>query len=431
MKLIDLTKINQLIDGLLDKINEKYTTKAELDSRLKGKADANHGTHLTLGTTSSTAFRGDYGNTAYKHSQAAHAPSNAQKNSDITKAEIEAKLTGGITTHTHSVLTMKNDNFKDNSALPSSYERGETLFFSNSPSNKFNDLQYTMIQTLKEYGSGSAAWQFAYPYNSNNDTFFVRNAQYGTDSWREWAEVYTSLNKPTPEDIGAAKASHGTHVTYASAAPKANGTAAVGTSAKVAREDHVHPLQTTVSGNAGSANKVNNSMKIQLNGGTTEGTNQFAFNGSTAKNINITPSSIGAAASSHTHSSYVNQNAFSNVKVGDTTVAADTTTDTLTLVAGSNVTITPDATNDKITIAATDTTYSAATSSAAGLMSANDKSKLDGIATGANKYTHPTYTSKTSGLYKVTVDGTGHVSATAAVTSSDIANLGVKLTDPT
>ena len=36
------------------------------------------------------------------------------------------------------------------------------------------------------------------------------------------------------------------------------------------------------------------------------------------------------------------------------------------------------------------------------------------------QYTHPTYTSKSSGLYKITVDGTGHVSGTAAVTKSDI-----------
>ena len=42
---------------------------------------------------------------AYTHSTSAHAPSNAQKNSDITKAEIEAKLTGSITTHTHNYLT--------------------------------------------------------------------------------------------------------------------------------------------------------------------------------------------------------------------------------------------------------------------------------------------------------------------------------------
>ena len=35
-------------------------------------------------------------------------------------------------------------------------------------------------------------------------------------------------------------------------------------------------------------------------------------------------------------------------------------------------------------------------------------------------YTHPTYTAKSSGLYKITVDGTGHVSATAAVAKGDI-----------
>lgn len=79
----------------------------------------------------------------------------------------------------------------------------------------------------------------------------------------------------------------------------------------------------------------------------------------------------------------VNQNAFSNVKVGSTTVEADAKTDTLEFVAGSNVTLTPDATNDKITIAATDTTYSDATTSASGLMSASDKTKLNGIAEGA------------------------------------------------
>lgn len=36
------------------------------------------------------------------HIAAAHAPANAQKNSDITKAEIEAKLTGTISSHSHA-----------------------------------------------------------------------------------------------------------------------------------------------------------------------------------------------------------------------------------------------------------------------------------------------------------------------------------------
>ena len=65
----------------------------------------------------------------------------------------------------------------------------------------------------------------------------------------------------------------------------------------------------------------------------------------------------------------MNQNAFSNIKVGSTTIAADAETDTFELVAGSNVTLTPNAANDKVTIAAADTTYSdftGATSSAAG-----------------------------------------------------------------
>ena len=45
-----------------------------------------------------------------------------------------------------------------------------------------------------------------------------------------------------------------------------------------------------------------------------------------------------------------------------------------------------------------------------------EKEKLDGIEDGANKYTHPTHTAKASGLYKVTVDGQGHVTAATAVT---------------
>lgn len=282
----------------------------------------------------------------------------------------------------------------------------------------------------------------------------------------------------------------------------------------------------------------------------------------------------GKSDTSHTHSAYVNQNAFSNIKVGNTTVAADTTTDTVTLVAGNNVTLTPDATNDKITIAATDTVYTHpssgvtagtyksvtvnaqghvtagsnpttlsgygitdaaakshshnnATTSAAGFMSATDKSTLDSlsglvgdtsvsaqiaeaiadkvdkvsgkqlstndyttteknklaniasgaevnqnafsniavgtttiaadaktdtltIAAGSNVtitpdatndkitiaakdtvYTHPTYTSKSSGLYKIAVDGTGHVSGTTAVAKSDITALGIPAQDTT
>ena len=68
------------------------------------------------------------------------------------------------------------------------------------------------------------------------------------------------------------------------------------------------------------------------------------------------------------------------IQVNGTQVLGDNTT-ALNLKAGSNVSLSNS--SGTVTIAATDTTYSAATQSANGLMSSTDKTKLDGIATGA------------------------------------------------
>lgn len=78
-----------------------------------------------------------------------------------------------------------------------------------------------------------------------------------------------------------------------------------------------------------------------------------------------------------------------------------------------------------------DTTYGNATQSTSGLMSAADKTKLDGISTGANKYVHPTgeAANKTLGLYKVATDATSHVKQVAAVTKADITALGIPAQD--
>lgn len=60
-----------------------------------------------------------------------------------------------------------------------------------------------------------------------------------------------------------------------------------------------------------------------------------------------------------------------------------------------------------------------------------DKTKLDGIAEGANNYTHPSHTAAASGFYKVTVDELGHVTAVTAVTKEDITGLGIPGQDTT
>ena len=46
-------------------------------------------------------------------------------------------------------------------------------------------------------------------------------------------------------------------------------------------------------------------------------------------------------------------------------------------------------------------------------------------------YTHPSYTANSNGLYKVTVDSTGHVSGTTAVSKADITALGIPSTNTT
>lgn len=200
---------------LKDTLNASLTkTKLYIDTELAKKANYSHGTHLTLGTGSGNAFRGDYGNTAYNHSQSAHAPSNAQKNSDITKAEIEAKLTGGITSHTHNYAPLAH------------------------------------ASTSTSYGAASAS-------------------NYG-------------------------------HAMASSTTPKANGTAAVGNeTAKFARGDHVHPLQTTVSGNAGSATKLQNAKNIVI------GNKTNSFDGT--QNITYTLADIGAVSQTDVNNTIKNK----------------------------------------------------------------------------------------------------------------------------
>lgn len=66
-----------------------------------------------------------------------------------------------------------------------------------------------------------------------------------------------------------------------------------------------------------------------------------------------------------------------------------------------------------------------------GLMSPAMLTKLNGIAENANNYTHPEHTAHTSGLYKITVDGLGHVSVATPVKTTDLADLGALTSAPT
>ena len=107
--------------------------------------------------------------------------------------------------------------------------------------------------------------------------------------WQEWSLTDTTYSNATTSAAGLMSAADKTKLngiatgatanSASTTTPKANGTAAVGTDTKFARGDHVHPAQTTITGNAGSATKLQTARTI----------NGVAFNGTA--NINTFDSS--------------------------------------------------------------------------------------------------------------------------------------------
>lgn len=354
-----------------------------LQANIDKKSDSSH-THtnfaikLNGGTTEGTnlfTYNGGTAKTVNITPSGIGASATGHTHDDryFTETEINAK----ITTINNSIATAKSDaqKYADNQIAALVGSAPETLNTLQELSKAITDHEdvydaYVVEMDSKlagksdkghthNYAGSSSAGGAATSANKVNQNLIVKlngGATEGTNLFTFNGSAAKTINI-TPSGIGAANASHGTHVTYSTATPKANGTASVGSLGEVARADHIHPLQTTVSGNAGSADKLStartitignksntfdgtanitytladigaaesghthkyagsssvggaansvaNSIKVQLNGGTTEGTNQFTFNGSAAKTINITYENVGAAKASHgTHVTY-------------------------------------------------------------------------------------------------------------------------------
>lgn len=99
-------KIEIAIEPLENELNSKLENKANKDELFSG--DYNDLINKPVIPTADDLLSDEQKaqiSTAYDHSQVAHAPANAQKNSDITKAEIEEKLVGEIDSHSHAPLS--------------------------------------------------------------------------------------------------------------------------------------------------------------------------------------------------------------------------------------------------------------------------------------------------------------------------------------
>ena len=130
----------------------------------------------------------------------------------------------------------------------------------------------------------------------------------------------------------------------------------------------------------------------------------------------------------------VNQNAFSNVRVGDTTIAADSQTDMLVLAAGNNVTLTANATFDQVTISATVPTDTGDLTNGAGFITSSDVPSpadatplMDGTAAvgtstdyAREDHRHPTDTTRQAVISDLaTIRSGAALGATAVQTETD------------
>ena len=176
--------------------------------------------------------------------------------------------------------------------------------------------------------------------------------------------------------------------------------------------------------NAAAANKLAAARTISLTGSVT-GSGSFDGSG----NLSI------ATTTNHTHkyagSSSAGGSATSAVKL---TTSAGSITQPIYFSDGKPVAITGAIANSTTGNAATATKLTTSAGSAtqpvyfsngipvACTYSLNKTVPSNAVFTDT-VYTHPSYTSKASGLYKITVDNTGHVAGTAAVTGHDIENI--------
>ena len=104
------------------------------------------------------------------------------------------------------------------------------------------------------------------------------------------------------------------------------------------------------------AGATDNTKKIRLEADTHITTGNTRVITMADQDIDLTPGTGTYSSSSHNHSGVYAEQAFKTISVsGQSDVVADAVADTLTLIAGSGITITTNATNDEITINGTGT----------------------------------------------------------------------------
>lgn len=372
--------------------DDRYYTESEIDSKLStintsisnitsGTTPVKEATHATNADSATSAVDADKlgGQSPSYYAKASDIPTGALAKKDVvSESDLDNSLAEKVNAaaegnHSHSNKTVLDGITSTKVSAWDSAEANAKSYADEAASKVKNDLLNgagTAYDTLKELGD---------LIDDNQDAIEALEKVASGKADATHSHAISDVTGLQSALDGKASSEHGTHVTYSTTAPVMDGTASAGSASTVARSDHKHPTDTS------RASKTEFDTHVA----------------DTTKHITSTERTNWGTAYTHSQAAHApsnaekNQNAFSNVAVsGQTTVAADTATDTLTLVAGDNVTITTNANSDSITIAAKDTVY-----------------------------THPG-SGVTAGTYRsVTVNAQGHV--TAGTNPTTLAGYGI------
>lgn len=260
----DLDEVSAIVNGKADTSHshdDRYYTETEIDTKLLSKSDSSHN-HTGVYDASGSAA-------------SALTSANAYTDSKIDVLVGEGASTTLDTIGEISAAIEENQNAVDalNAAIGNKANAADLTSHISNISNPHS-------VTLSQLGVTATSAELN-KLDGVTATTTEINYLDGVTS-----NVQTQLD-------GKAASSHGTHVTWSTTTPKVNGTASVGSETKVARGDHVHPLQTSVSGNAGTATKLATARTISLTGDVT---GSASFDGSANASITAT-----IADDSHNH----------------------------------------------------------------------------------------------------------------------------------
>ena len=173
---------------VLDNITSAKVTEWNNKSTFDGNYNSltNKPTIPTVSNDLTNTLKSNY-DKAYTHSQSSHAPTNAQKNSDITKAEIEAKLVGNITSHTHSQYLTEHQDLSNYATKE--YVRNEIAKIDTSI-DIVNSVE-EMTDTTKQYVySGTNTW-----WRYRKVTISAGGVLPNIDNAIKWSTTEVVLNK--------------------------------------------------------------------------------------------------------------------------------------------------------------------------------------------------------------------------------------------